>query len=127
MTLEHHVDANLFHDLITGRSATGIPHLCNHIPVDWSSKKQPGVETKTYGSEFTTARTYVEQVMNLCLTLCYLVGVPLRTKSYMFRDNKIAVDYMKFVYSARVFRTPYSRRGDTDGRSQLKRLQSLTR
>jgi len=32
------VDANLFHDMISGRSVTGILHLLNMTPVDWCSK-----------------------------------------------------------------------------------------
>jgi hypothetical protein len=91
VTLTHYVDANLFHDIITGRSVTGILHLANQTPVDWYSKKQASVETATYGSEFVAARTCVEQVMDLRSTLRYL-GVPIRTKSYMFGDNKTVVE-----------------------------------
>ena len=35
VTLTHYVDANLYHDLITGRSVTGILHLANKTPIDW--------------------------------------------------------------------------------------------
>jgi hypothetical protein len=92
VTLTHYVDANLFHDVITGRSVTGILHLVNKSPIDWYSKKQATVETATYGSEYVAARTCVEQVMDLGLTLRYL-GVPIREKSYyMFGDNKTLVE-----------------------------------
>jgi hypothetical protein len=91
VTLTHYVDANLFHDLLTGRSVTGILHLVNKTPIDWYSKKQATVETATYGSEFVAARTCVEQVMDLRMTLRYL-GVPIRGRSYMFGDNKTVVD-----------------------------------
>jgi hypothetical protein len=91
VTLTHYVDANLFHDVITGRSVTGILHLVNKTPIDWYSKKQATVETATYGSEYVAARTCVEQVMDLRLTLRYL-GVPIREKSYMFGDNKTVVE-----------------------------------
>ena len=30
----HYVDANLFHDILTGRSVTGILHLVNKTPID---------------------------------------------------------------------------------------------
>jgi len=33
-----YVDANLYHDLITGYAATGILHLVNTTPIDWYSK-----------------------------------------------------------------------------------------
>ena len=43
--ITHFVDANLFHDMITGRSVTGILDLLNQTPIDWFSKKQATVET----------------------------------------------------------------------------------
>jgi len=91
VTLTHYVDANLYHDLITGRSVTGILHLANKTPIDWYSKKQATVETATYGSEFIAARICVDQSIDLKNTLCYL-GVPVRKKAYMFGDNKSVVD-----------------------------------
>jgi len=76
VTLTHYVDANLMHDMTTGKSVTGILHLLNKTPIDWYSKKQPTVETATYGSEFVAARTCVEQIIDLRYTLHYL-GVPI--------------------------------------------------
>ena len=87
VTLTHFVDANLYHDQLTGRSVTGILHLINGTPIDWFSKKQATVETATYGSEFVAARTCVEQVMDLRHTLRYM-GVNIRMKIVMFGDNK---------------------------------------
>lgn len=39
VTLTHYVDANLMHDVITGRLVTGIllVHLVNKTPIDWFS------------------------------------------------------------------------------------------
>ena len=91
VTLTHFVDANLFHDRLTGRSVTGILHLLNQTPMDWFTKKQATVETATYGSEFVAARICVEQIIDLRNTLRYL-GVPINAKSYMFGDNKSVVD-----------------------------------
>ena len=45
-------DANLYYDKVIGRSVTGLLMLSNKTPIDWYSKKQNGVETATYGSEF---------------------------------------------------------------------------
>jgi hypothetical protein len=98
VTLTHYVDANLMHDVITGRSVTGILHLVNKTPIDWYSKKQSTVETATYGSEFVAARTCVEQVMDLRNTLRYL-GVPVRDKSYMFGDNQSVVNSSMQVHA----------------------------
>jgi hypothetical protein len=91
VTLSHYVDANLMHDITSGKSVTGILHLVNKTPIDWYSKKQATVEIAAYGSEFVAARVCVEQIIDLCITLRYL-GVPIRTKSYMFGDKKSVVD-----------------------------------
>ena len=79
------------HDVTTGKSVTGILHLINKTPIDWYSKKQATVETATYGSEFVAARTCVEQIIDLRTTLQYM-GVRVRSKSYMFGDNKSVVN-----------------------------------
>ena len=91
VTLTHYVDANLMHDIATGRSVTGILHLMNKTPIEWYSKKQATVETATYGSEFVASRICTEQIIDLRNTLRFL-GVPIREKSYMFGDNKSVVD-----------------------------------
>jgi hypothetical protein len=91
VTLTHYYDANLFHDMLTGRSVTGILHLFNKTPIEWYSKKQATVETATYGSEFIAARTCVDQIIDLRTSLCYL-GVPIRNKSYVFGDNQTVVN-----------------------------------
>ena len=98
VTLSHFVDANLLHDLISGKSVTGTLHLMNKTPIDWYSKKQATVETATYGSEFVAARTCVEQIIDLRLTLRYL-GVPIREKSHLFGDNKSVVDSSMTVHA----------------------------
>jgi len=98
VTLSHYVDANLMHDITSGKSVTGILHLINKTPLEWYSKKQATVETATYGSEFVAARTCVEQIIEIRTTLRYL-GVPLREKSYMFGDNKSVVDSSMEVHA----------------------------
>ena len=91
VVLTHYVDANLYHDSLTGRSVTGILHMLNATPIEWYSKKQATVETATYGSEFVAARTCVEQIIDLRNTLRYL-GIPVEERGYMFGDNKSVVD-----------------------------------
>ena len=73
------------------RSVTGVLHFINKTPFDWRSKKQATVDTAMYGSEYSSARTCVEQILDLRITLRYL-GVPIRSISYMFGDNKSVVD-----------------------------------
>jgi hypothetical protein len=98
VTLTHYFDANLYHDILTGRSVTGILHLFNKTPIDWFSKKQATVETATYGSEFIAGRTCVDQIIDLRTTLRYL-GVPIRPRSYVFGDNKSMVDSSTIPHS----------------------------
>ena len=83
----HYVDANLHHDLATGKAVTAVLHFLNQTPIDAYTKRQSTVETATYGSEFVAARTAVDQIIDIRTTLRYL-GVPIRDKSYMFGDNR---------------------------------------
>ena len=48
------------------------------------------METATYGTEFVVAKTATEQIMDLRYTLRYL-GVPIKSQSYMFGDNRSVV------------------------------------
>ncbi len=85
------VDANLLHDMVTGRSCTGIIHMLNKTPIEWFSKRQNTVETATYGSEFVAARIAVDQIVDLRYTL-RMLGVPLTGPSWMFGDNLSVVN-----------------------------------
>ena len=90
VTTTTYKDANLYHDLSTGRAVTGVLHFVNQTPIDWYTRKQETVETATYGSEFAAARTAVQQISGLRQTLQYL-GVPIRESSYLFGDNESVV------------------------------------
>ena len=85
-----YVDANLYHDWITGRALTGVLHLLNGTPIEWFCKRQSTVETATYGSEFVAARIATEQIIDLRHTLRYL-GVNIDGPSTMFGDNQSVV------------------------------------
>ena len=65
VTITTYVDVNLCHDVITGRSVTGVLHLLNQSIIDYYTKKQPRVETATYGSEYMAARTATKTIMDL--------------------------------------------------------------
>ena len=91
MTTTTYVDANLHHDQVTGRAVTACLHLVNATPPPWHTKRQSTVETATFGSKFVAARIATDQIIDLMYTLMYL-GVPIRSKSYMFGDNKSVVD-----------------------------------
>ena len=97
ITTTYH-DANLMHDLLTGRSMMGILHFINKTPIEWFAKKTATVETATYRLEFVSARTAVEQIIDLRTTLRYL-GVPVHDTSYLFGDNKSVVDSSTIPHS----------------------------
>ena len=91
MTTTTYVDANLHHDQVTGRAVTACLHLVNATRSHWHTKRQATVETAPFCSEFVAARIATDQIIDLRYTLMYL-GVPIRSKSYMFGDNKSVVD-----------------------------------
>ena len=61
----HYVDANLHHDLATGKAVTAVLHFLIQTPIDPYTKRQSTVETATYGSEFVAARTAVDQIIDI--------------------------------------------------------------
>ena len=58
------VDANLMHDMVSGRSCSGCLEFLNKTPIDWMAKRQAQVETATYGSEFMVARQGTERLID---------------------------------------------------------------
>ena len=91
VTTTTYVDANLHHDQVTGRAVTASLHLVNETPSHWHTKRQAAVETATFGSEFVALRIATDQIIDLRYSLMYF-GVPIRSKRYMFGDNKSVVD-----------------------------------
>ena len=92
-------DANLMHDAVTGRSASGIIEFLNQTPIDWMSKRQAQVETATYGSEFMVARQATERIIDLRYTLRSF-GVPLDGPAWLFGDNKSVVTSSTIPHSS---------------------------
>ena len=84
------VDANLLHDVVTGRSVTAVLHFLNKTPIDYYSKRQSTIETATCGSEFVASRTATEQIIDLRITLRYL-GANVCDEVFMFGDNESVV------------------------------------
>ena len=64
---------------------------CKFHPFHWHTKRYATVETATFCSEVVAARIATDQTIDIRYTLMYL-GVPVRSKSYMFGDNKSVVD-----------------------------------
>ena len=83
-------DANLMHDVITGRSDSCVLHFLNQTPWEWFSKHQAQVEMATYGYEFMAAHQAIEQIMDIRYTL-QMFGVPIDGALWLFGDNKSVV------------------------------------
>lgn len=93
-----YVDANLYHDLLNGKSVTGILHMANQTVIDYFSKLQSTVETATFGSEYVAARTCTEQIIDIRTTFRYL-GVPITHATVMFGDNESVVNTASMPHS----------------------------
>jgi Reverse transcriptase (RNA-dependent DNA polymerase) len=99
MRLTTYQDANLYHDMVTGRAMSGILHFLNQTPIFWFAKKQNIVETATYGSEFMVARQATEQIMDLRYTL-RMMGIPLDGPTWMFGDNQSVITSSTIPHSS---------------------------
>ena len=95
VTLIHYFDANLMHDVLSGKAVTGCIHFINKTPIMWYSKMQATTETATFGAEFISARTCIEQIVDLRNSLRYM-GIPINNISYVFGDNKSMIDSASF-------------------------------
>ena len=80
-------DADHGHDLVTGRSVTGILAFVGSTPVYWKSTRQTSVQTSTFGSEFTALKKAVETAVNIRYHLRSL-GFIISTPTKIFVDNK---------------------------------------
>jgi len=98
VTVTSFFDANLYHDLISGKSVTGILHQLNKTPINWCSKLQLTVETATFGSEHVATRTCSEQVIDLRLALRHL-GVPINGPTMVLGNNKLVINSAAIPHS----------------------------
>jgi hypothetical protein len=64
IVLTHYFDANLMHDVLSGKAVIGVVHFYNKTPVDWYCKMQSTAETATYGSEFLSCQNCFEQIID---------------------------------------------------------------
>ena len=80
-------DSDHAHDLVTGRSITGLIAFVGSTPVYWKSKRQTSVHTSTFGSEFMASKAAVE----LAITLRYhlrAMGIKVSKPTTIYADNK---------------------------------------
>jgi hypothetical protein len=97
--LTHYADANLYHNMVNGRAATGVLHFIKGMPIKWYSKRQATVETATYWAEFVAACIATDQIIDLQLILWYL-GVTISGKSHLFAENALVVIYDSIPHSS---------------------------
>jgi len=69
VALTTYVDANLYHDVVTGRAVTVLLRFINQTPFDWYWKRQATVESATFGSEFVAARTGIDHIVDIRTSL----------------------------------------------------------
>ena len=81
------VDANLAGNAKDRRSQTGFIIFVNKAPIHWYSKRQPSVETSTFGAEFCTLKVGVELVEGLRYKL-RMFGVPIDGAVNTYCDNE---------------------------------------
>ena len=76
-----------------------LQHACKCNPIPLAHQKTSYCRNCNFGSEFVAARIATDQIIDLRYTLMY-PGVPIRSKSYMFGDNKSLVDSASIPTSA---------------------------
>ena len=81
------IDANHAGDNTTRISVTGILIFCNRAPIICHRKRQNGVETSTFGSEFTDMKNYVYLMAALLYKLS-MFGVPIDGSTDIFCENE---------------------------------------
>ena len=87
LVIRGYVDADHAGDQITRRSRTGFIVFVNMAPIHWISKKQSGVETSTFGSEFIAMKVCCEYLRGLRYKI-RMMGIPLEHCCYVYGDNK---------------------------------------
>ena len=81
------VDADHAGDSVTRRSRTGFLVYLNSAPVYWLSKKQTGIETSSFGSEFIAMKQCTEYIRGLRYKL-RMMGIPCEGPAYICGDNQ---------------------------------------
>jgi hypothetical protein len=100
-------DANLQHDLVTGRSAMGTFHMVQDTVIQFSSKHQSTVETATYATEFIAGQTCLNEAVAIRYEL-QMLGAPLKGPIWLFGDNKAMIDSLSEPSRQLTKTAPYS-------------------
>ena len=81
------VDADHAGNQVTRRSRTGFIVFLNSAPIYWLSKRQTGIETSSFGSEFMAMKHCCEYLRGLRFKLRSM-GIPVDFPCYIYGDNK---------------------------------------
>ena len=84
------VDANHASDSISHHSHTGYIIYLDMAPIYWLLKKQTGVETSSFGSEFIAMKQCTEYVCGLHYKL-HMMDIPCTTPAFIFGDNQLVL------------------------------------
>ena len=87
LTMSAYVDADHAADTTTRKSRTGFLVYLNSSPVYWMSKKQAGIESSSFGSEFIAMKQCTEYIRGLRYKL-RMMGIPINGPAYVFGDNQ---------------------------------------
>ena len=82
-----YVDSDHAGNSVTRRSRTGFVVLLNKAPIYWFLKKQMGIETSSFGSEFIAMKQCCEYLRGLRIKLRSM-GIPVDLPCFVFGDNK---------------------------------------
>ena len=82
-----YVDLDHAGHAITRQSRTGYIVYLNKSPIYWTSKKQPSVQTSSFGSEFIAMKECCEYVRGLRYKV-RMMGIPCDFPCYIYGDNK---------------------------------------
>ena len=86
-TMRAYVDADHAADSMTRKSRSGFIIYLNSCPVYFTSKKQTGIETSSFGSEFIAMKLCTEYVRGLRYKL-RMMGIRIDEPTYVFGDNQ---------------------------------------
>lgn len=84
------VDSNHGHDLVTGKSISGILAFVGRTPIVWHSKRQGSVQSSTFGAEFIALKKGVEEAITIRYYLRSM-GVKVSEPTVIYGDNLSAI------------------------------------
>jgi len=85
-TILANVDSDHAGDEITRRSRTGFIVFLNNSPIYWFSKKQSGIETSSFGSEFIALKQCCKYIRSLRYKL-RMMGIEVSEPAYIYMET----------------------------------------